>query len=393
MRSLLISGQKVARIGLAPCFGPEGADESITASFFIPGSCTMIVATNALNIYAWASTGASKSHGSLEPPTPFTELAWDVSLGPGGMQPLLSANCRIVALDYSIEEDQLTVVCTTGELVAIYSVSSPDTSGSGPEVEVRKIVHEILHTECALNSHIFCCFLCYFPESYTNSSRTQVVGSFDSGLLHAAWSPDGEFLALTTGNGMAVFMTKGLEVRERSVDRNRRFSVPFAQTHLLHYSFRVLTHTTQIIAEHAVPSSDSGPCVGASVCWRGDGRYVAVLVQGEGSQVHAKVYERGSFAPFSTVEPLVVEGSVLTAHWQPNGRHLYVAAHAPDAVLSTLKSRTAAGLASAREVAGEAEDGQGEASTSGADYVSAVGRARVTLVETNGLHHGEVELR
>lgn len=190
----------------------------------------------------------------------------------------------------------------------------------------------------------------------------QVVGSFDSGLLCAAWAPDGEFLALLTGAGMAVFLTKGWE----------------------------------IVAEHAV-----GPGAGAAggaVTWRPDGRFVAASVNlPEGCR--AQVFDRSTFAPAHRVEALVAAPGALVAAWQPNGRHLYIAGSAPEDALTSLRTRTAAGLASARAVGGDGgtEDGAGTTSDGGparsGDAFVPSAAPRITLVETNGLLHGEVDLR
>jgi elongator complex protein 1 len=185
MRNLIPTLSGLSRIGLAPC-GPDGSDETIV-SFTQPSADRIYVATDAGNVYAWAATG----------PSSFDDLAWDVSLGPTSPNPLLGPSSSIALTSYIIEDDAVCVACTGGELVVLYGAG-----GAGAE------------------------------------PQTELVGTFDAGIAALQWSPDGEFVALVTGEGTLVFMTRAWEVRNEC-----RLGVVWVSTSLRSHfwcSFRLL---------------------------------------------------------------------------------------------------------------------------------------------------------
>lgn len=144
-----------------------------------------------------------------------------------------------------------------------------------------------------------------------------------------------------------------------------------------------------------------------SITWRGDGRYFATasLDSPGAATATLRVWERDTVELHSQGQPESAAAALLpAAAWQPNGRHLYVAAArrqeggeaaaAPDAVL------TADEAEQARQVAAEGIAHVGawkrelrrrqlaRAAAAGA----AAPEASVLLFERNGLQHGSFEL-
>jgi len=146
-----------------------------------------------------------------------------------------------------------------------------------------------------------------------------------------------------------------------------------------------------------------------SVCitWRGDGRYFATAsLDGPGAATATlRVWERDTAELHSQGQPESAAAALLpAAAWQPNGRHLYVAAArrqedgAAAAVLGDVLTADEAEQARQAAAEGIAHVGawkrelrrrqQARAAAAGAD----VPEASVLLFERNGLQHGSFEL-
>ncbi|GMH34369.1 hypothetical protein BSKO_02203 [Bryopsis sp. KO-2023] len=118
------------------------------------------------------------------------------------------------------------------------------------------------------------------------------VGEVEGGILAAQWSPDGEILALISGEGKIVVMTKDWDVL-REVDLS-----------------------SEVLDGAALKGFDEG---GATLSWRGDAQYFETLFSNDGVRFLC-VWERASLTLHSRAE----EASALnTIAWQPNGRHLF----------------------------------------------------------------------
>ncbi|DBA88250.1 hypothetical protein WJX77_011440 [Trebouxia sp. C0004] len=133
--------------------------------------------------------------------------------------------------------------------------------------------------------------------------EVQEVGKLQEGIICSAWSPDQEFLAICTGSRQLVLMNKEWEVlAEDSVDAVHE-------------------------PEDDIPS-ELNVSNGASITWRGDGKYFATVSAPAGSDVASslRVWQTEGCA-LHAVGKTPSMGLYTVLAWQPNGRHLY-AAHA-----------------------------------------------------------------
>ncbi|CAD7702171.1 unnamed protein product [Ostreobium quekettii] len=122
------------------------------------------------------------------------------------------------------------------------------------------------------------------------------VGIVEGSLAAAAWSPDGEILALVSGQGNLLLMNMEWEVLSE-----------------------VCLHQAMSLS---VVGEENGSTVvsNVAVSWRGDGQYFAVL--GELNAMRTlSIWERESCSLHSTGDTTNLVGRALA--WQPNGRHIY----------------------------------------------------------------------
>ncbi|KXZ43844.1 hypothetical protein GPECTOR_79g123 [Gonium pectorale] len=194
------------------------------------------------------------------------------------------------------------------------------------------------------------------------AQRLEQVGNVDDGLAALEWSPDGELLAALSGSGNLLVMNQAWELI---------YEGPAAGP----------------AAAAATPADAPLPFSRGRVSWRGDGKYFAVVcaepqtatAAANSTQAAAppaayrvRIWDRTTMELHATGD--AAEGLLPVPAWQPNGRHLYVAAVA------------APPLAGAPAWAGASPPPvpSGEASTSGA----APACPAVLLYERNGLRHG-----
>lgn len=282
------------------------------------------------------------------------------------------------------------------------------------------------------------------------AAAVEEVGAVDGGLAAAAWSPDGELLVLVTGTAQLLLMNKvrqyggggrgaGVEGRvlvELCMTRGHApqpCTMPCAGScmnriwlagHNLtkwHPAFALCSQNWELLAEvpllqhkevagPADPAPEQPPqLVPGSVCvtWRGDGRYFATAsLDGPGaSSAMLRIWERDTAELHAQGQPESSAAALLpAAAWQPNGRHLYVAAArrekggeaaaAPEAVLTAdeaEQARQAAAEGIAHVGAWKRElrrRQQARAAAAGSDAPE----ASVLLFERNGLQHGSFEL-
>lgn len=144
-----------------------------------------------------------------------------------------------------------------------------------------------------------------------------------------------------------------------------------------------------------------------SIAWRGDGRYFATAsLDGPGvATATLRIWERDTAELHSQGQPESAAAALLpAAAWQPNGRHLYVAAArrqeggevaaTPDAVLTAdeaEQARQAAAEGIAHVGAWKRELRRRQLARAAAAGAAAP-EANVLLFERNGLQHGSFEL-
>lgn len=175
------------------------------------------------------------------------------------------------------------------------------------------------------------------------------VGYLDGGVAALRWAPDGEALCIVTSRGQMLLMTKEWDV-------------------LGEVSLLVEAADTPAAADGAeVSAAISLGAAQVAICWRGDCKYVATLVQhggtaaaapgdsgqqtqqpqqqqprpgaaatgpaaaaaqpGEAAATMLKIWLRDGCRLHAIGE--AAAGLLPVGAWQPNGRHLYVAQQAP----------------------------------------------------------------
>ncbi|KAI9664533.1 MAG: hypothetical protein M1821_005979 [Bathelium mastoideum] len=184
--------------------------------------------------------------------------------------------------------------------------------------------------------------------------RVEIVGSVDAGITAAAWSPDEELLAISTGADTLIFMTREFEeiinvsFSPEDLKLSKHVSVGWgkSETQFKGKRAKALRDPTvpEYVDEGILSSDDRGQ---TSISWRGDGAYVAINAIEAGKRRIIRVYSREGVLD-SVSEPVDRLESSLS--WRPEGSLI-------------------AGVQ-------RLED-----------------RARVVFFERNGLRHGEYDLR
>ena len=152
---------------------------------------------------------------------------------------------------------------------------------------------------------------------------TEIVGTVDAGITAAAWSPDEELLALTTGADTLLYMTRELDnvtsvtFSSEDVKASNHVSVGWgkSETQFKGKRARALRDPTvpERIDEGVLTPTDDG---GTSISWRGDGAYLAVNSILGGKRRMIRVFSREGVLD-SVSEPVdFLEGSLS---WRPAG--------------------------------------------------------------------------
>ena len=155
-------------------------------------------------------------------------------------------------------------------------------------------------------------FLLHPPDG--SLASLEEVGVLGGGVVAAAWSPDGESLAVLSGTGQLLLMTATWDLLwETSVINNApAFPQPTATPGQEPLPGDEIQLTNEI----------------ASLSWRGDGKYLATCTEDiPGSQnsdgARIRVWDRETGELHALGEGAPGLRSVIA--WQPNGRHLYAA--------------------------------------------------------------------
>lgn len=162
-------------------------------------------------------------------------------------------------------------------------------------------------------------------ELLQGQEKIEIVGSVDSGISAAAWSPDQELLAVTTRVGSLLFMTADFDNVANVVfgpedsRLSKHVSVGWGKVETQFKGKRV-----KAIRDPTMPEKvDEGTLSiedqqQVSISWRGDGAFVAVNAVEAGRRM-VRVYTR-ECALDSVSEP--VDGLEGALSWKPSGNLL-----------------------------------------------------------------------
>ena len=157
----------------------------------------------------------------------------------------------------------------------------------------------------------------------SGQSSLEIVGSVDAGITAAAWSPDEELLAISTGAGTFLFMTRDFEevtnVKFSPEDLNlsKHVSVGWGKSETQFKGKRAKALRDPTVPEHVdegvLSPYDDGR---TTISWRGDGAYVAVnTIEAEKRRI-VRIYSREGTLD-SVTEP--IDGLEGSLSWRPAG--------------------------------------------------------------------------
>lgn len=163
-------------------------------------------------------------------------------------------------------------------------------------------------------------------EPRAGEEKIEIVGSVDAGISAAAWSPDGELLAITTRASTLLYMTRDFEnviditLESDDLKASNHVSVGWGkkETQFKGKKARALRDPTvpETVDEGVLSLNDAGD---TTISWRGDGAYVAInSIELESRRV-VRVFSREGILE-SASEP--VDGLVGALSWRPAGNLL-----------------------------------------------------------------------
>ncbi|KAG2445393.1 hypothetical protein HXX76_000015 [Chlamydomonas incerta] len=202
------------------------------------------------------------------------------------------------------------------------------------------------------------------------------VGQVDDGLAAVEWSPDGELLVALSGAGGLLVMNQAWELMLEAPALGPPAPAAAAA------------------AAAAAAGSSSAPGLRyaeGAISWRGDGKFFAVVCRDAAAAVTAvteaaaapppapyrvRIWDRTTLEPHSAGEPF--DCLLPLPAWQPNGRHLYVAA----------AGATAAAVSAGAPAPASAAVAWGGSGSSGSSSSASGAGPAVLMYERNGLRHG-----
>ena len=153
--------------------------------------------------------------------------------------------------------------------------------------------------------------------------KIEIVGSVDGGIAAAAWSPDGELLAICTTAKTLLFMTRdfentaSVELTKEDLEITSQVSVGWgkSETQFKGKRAKALRDPTvpEKVDEGIISQHDGGEI---SISWRGDGAYVAVSSVEQDVRRVIRVYSRAGVLD-SISEPIDRLEPALS--WRPAG--------------------------------------------------------------------------
>lgn len=191
----------------------------------------------------------------------------------------------------------------------LHSLASSAESNLPPDAALTVLLHSADLGAVTLGLSTGHLFLLNSPAGSLPS--LEEVGVLGGGVMAAAWSPDGEALAVLSGTGQLLLMTTTWD---------------------LLWETSILNNTPAFPQPTAVPGPEpQGGIVEltpttASLSWRGDGRYLATCcedIPGGATGARVRVWDRETGELHALGEGAPGLRSVIA--WQPNGRHLYTA--------------------------------------------------------------------
>ncbi|KAL9097236.1 MAG: hypothetical protein Q9165_000663 [Trypethelium subeluteriae] len=160
-------------------------------------------------------------------------------------------------------------------------------------------------------------------ELQAGQERIEIVGSVDAGITAADWSPDEELLAISTGAGTFLFMTRDFEevtnvtFGPEDLKLSKHVSVGWGKSETQFKGKRAKALRDPTVPEH-VDEGKLSPCDDSRsmISWRGDGAYVAInTIEAENRRI-IRVYSREGILD-SVSEP--VDGLEGSLSWRPAG--------------------------------------------------------------------------
>ncbi len=153
--------------------------------------------------------------------------------------------------------------------------------------------------------------------------KIEIVGSIDAGITAAAWSPDEELLAVTTGAGTLLYMTRDFEniinitFTSDDLKASKHVSVGWGKSETQFKGKRAKALRDPTMPE-GVDEGILSPfdTKNVTISWRGDGAYLAVNSVEPGTRRVIRVYSRDGTLD-SVSEP--VDGLEAGLSWRPAG--------------------------------------------------------------------------
>ncbi|KAI9714407.1 MAG: hypothetical protein M1820_000368 [Bogoriella megaspora] len=160
-------------------------------------------------------------------------------------------------------------------------------------------------------------------DASQGQTQIEIVGSVDAGITGAAWSPDEELLAISTGADTFLFMTRDFEevtnvaFKPDDVQSSKHVSVGWGKSETQFKGKRAKALRDPTVQEH-IDEGTLSPCDDGAVTisWRGDGNFVAVNSVEAGKRRIIRVYSREGTLD-SVSEP--VDGLGGSLSWRPAG--------------------------------------------------------------------------
>ena len=159
--------------------------------------------------------------------------------------------------------------------------------------------------------------------SSDSSAHIEIVGSIDTGIAAARWSPDEELLVVVTKTGDVIFMgstfdpVTEVEMTAADLGASKHVSVGWGkkETQFQGRGARALRDPTiPEKVDQGLPSANEDGLT--TISWRGDGAYVAINAVEKGERRVIRVYSREGELD-SASEP--VDGLESYISWRPAG--------------------------------------------------------------------------